>query len=1487
MRPGRDPPPEFTPEAPAAPEAPEAPAAPEASPPPEEFNHSTVLAESQRTRVTRVWLATGPVIRKQTLGRGAKRRLQHELEILERLTGVDGVAQLVTATAAFPDSLLLADIGGSALSLWGTPLGPDRLVLIAETLARAVAGMHERGVVHRDISPANIVATPDGGRLHLIDFALATTLPMVRGEFTHHAAIVGTVPYLAPEQTGRTSRPVDQRADLYAVGATLYELATGTAPFGADDPLRIIHDHLARVPVPVSELNPAVPRGLAAVIAHLLEKEPDDRYQSAEGLAHDLALVRAGTPPARPGVRDRRARPFASSRLVGRDRELGELRAAFRAVADGGARSVLVSGEPGVGKTFLVEELRSITAGGDGWFVAGKFDQYRRDQTHNGLLQAHRALGRLLLAEPEERLAGLRELLRRRLGPSTGLAAAAVPELALLLGVPPAAGDLMTARARAAHAGVEFLRVVAAAKRPVVCFVDDIQWAARTPLAILDQIFGGDAELTGLLLIGAYRDSEVDPAAPLAEPLDRWLRRPDGPLHLPVENLPPPAQTALVADLLRIPQPPAHELARALAPAARGNPHDTVELLNTLRNEDLLCPDDGGWRWDAAALGRRLEQIGRGDLLAARVAALPTAAADLLACIACLASRVELGLLVAAADLPVDEVHRRLAPAITAGVLVPETESGGGRSVRFRHDRLREALLGGLSESVRDATRLRLARNLAAHPSHIAAAAEQYLPVLGAVHEAAERRTVCALLRQASREAKVVANHGQVLRFATAAATLVDPRDTETLLAVHLDRHAALYNLGRLEEADAAYEEVVRRCDDPVRCTPPTVLQLGSLTIRGRTAEATRLGLELVRRLGIHVPEPAELAAATDRRLDDLHRWLERTDEADDLGRPDLTDEVCLSAASLVDRILPAAYLSDQALLAWLTVSTLDVWARKGPAQALIAPASHIETVTVSHRGDYRTGQRVLRRLLAVGRARDYEPEIWQAEHLYAITCGHWFDPLEENLTAARRAAEELLNAGDLQSACWAHRCVLVNLLDCAPSLDLLAAEADTATELAARTGNQHVEESARTFRRLVSALCGEAAGDGAGADEAAELSLLADNPVAAVDFHITRALAAAVFDCQDELDRHLTAVRPLLPLVTENYVTLPARLLRVVALARRIRSGLPDQAAGAPEVDRLAALAELDETIDWLAARTADAPANFLHVLCLAQAERAWVANDFQRASYMFDAAHREAVARTRPWHLALILEEEARFYLAHGIQMAGQLLLIGTRRVYADWGATAKVGLVDWGNPGLRTLPAAEELMVRRPAQRSAGRSVVTTGVIDLRGIVAASRALSSETSVEGLRAKVVGVLSEMTGATDVHLLLRDEERAAWTVSTGAGHSISLREAGHRGILPPSIVWYAERTREPVVVADAATDDRFRRDPSLCRHDRCSLLAVPILIHGRLRAMLLLENRMIHHAFSTDRLEGIMLVASQLAVSLDNALMYTSLERKVTERT
>ena len=1041
-----------------------------------------------------------------------------------------------------------------------------------------------------------------------------------------------------------------------------------------------------------------------------------------------------------------------------------------------------------------------------------------------------------------------------------------LPEFAALLGVPPDAGDPLTAQARLQRAAVAALRAVASRKRPVVLFLDDLQWAGGTPLGFVDLVLS-EEPVDGLLLAGAYREGDVDAAHPLAAPLSRW-RDQAGVKHVRLDNLPASGLAAMVAGMLHVDLVTVAGLAGALEPHTRGNPYETVELLNALRRDGLLTATAAGWRWDAAAVRAHLGRSGVASLLAARAAALPEKSRRVAQAMACLGGRAELSLLQAATGESAGVVDQALAPALEGGLLV--AEPGAHPAVRFRHDWIREAVLGGLDPGRRRAVQLTMARRLAAVPELFAAAAEQYLPVVGAVTDAAERRQVAGLLRRAAGQATLIGDYALVHALLTAALPAVDPGETATLAQVHAGRHAALYCLGRLEEADEAYRTIERLCPAVLDRADATAVQVRSVTHRTRFAEALRLGLESLRELGITVPAADRLAAELDHQFGYWYQWLDHTEAAGDLARPDLTDPTLLAASGLINAIQSAAFFAgDQATVAWLGLEALRICLEHGPAPALVGPVTYTAFGAVALRGDYAAGYRAARRIVALGEARGYEPGTSQARGRFAIlSC--WAEPIENSVRQGQRAREGLIAGGDLANAGYAYYTSVPVGLDCAPSLDRYLTEAEAALAFMRHTGSEQAAQVLDSYLWLAGVLLGNttaAAGDAVSADK------YAGNPNAQFHAHVSHAHAAAIFGDPASLERHTAAAMPLVPMQPGLYPTAVARLLRALALAGQAR----DADAGT----RGALLAELDELTRWLAARAADAPGNFLHLLRLVEAERAWAAGDFRAAALAFDAARHEAAQRQRPWHRALIAERAARFYLARGLEHAGYDLLSQARQEYLAWGATAKVAQLDWAYP-VRQPPSDRAATAgEQPGDLTQRRAAVTAGTVDLLGILSASQALSSETSIDRLHARVVEVLSAMTGGTGVRLLPWSADGQDWLLPAPGGGTMSASGTGGEGAAPMSVLRYVQRTREPLVSGDATSDDRFARDPYFTDITCCSLLAVPIFSRGALRAVLLLENRLIRAAFTAGRLDAVNLIAAQLAVSLDNAQLYTEYRR------
>jgi signal transduction histidine kinase len=1364
-----------------------------------------VLYRSERTQVLRRGPSDrhGALIRKRATGPGAVRRIRHEQEVLSRLAGIPGVPRLADAQSR--QTLILEDDGG---------VPPDRgrlavplLLKIAADLSGTLAAVHRAGVVHRDITPANVVLA---GRPLLIDFDLAL---LGRPEADDPGGPVGTLGYLAPEQTGRIGPVADSRADLYGLGATLYALAVGEPPFTGDDPLELVRDTLVRPPVPVDELRPGLPPRFSEIIMRLLEKDPERRYQSADGLAHDLARCRTGPDDGWVlGERDFPAFLAPPAELIGREREIGTMTAALdRAMLDGGP-AVLVSGPPGIGKSALARCLRPVITARGGWFADGRFDQFRTGTDTGGITRGLRVLTRLLLAAPDQEMADARQRIVAALGANVAVACAAIPEMTDLLGpdARPGQGDPVTARARVSATAVSLLRALAGGHR-IVFVLDDLQWASGGSMHVLDAILTS-GPIPGLLVVVTYRDGH----SPVQASIDRWRRDGVAGPVIRVGGLGPGETTALVATVLRMPPKAASGLGALIRQGSDGNPYATVELLNALRADGLLRPAAGGWRWDTGDVRAFVSCHQLAQLPTRRLAQQAPGCRRRYAALACLGGEVTVGLLSAATGTPPDDLDRHVDQAVADGFVLR-----AGDTVRFRYDLVLQAARECLPDIERLRLQLAMARSLAGDfPQE---AAEQYLAAASLVDSPEERREAAALLHAAARRTIRLTNYPVAVDLLDVADRLLaGAGDDRARNAVAVDRHITYYCLGRLDDADLIYRNLADRRPDLVTLTEATAIQINVMSQRNDIRAAYALGLNVLSRHGIEPPDDPEPVLR--REVAALRDGLGELEQA-----AETTDPGVLAVGRLINRLLVPAYQLGPVQHSWMLLQAYRLWRQEGVCAPVVGAAGSVICATISLFDDYRTGYRLARHVVAVGREHGWPAETAIARYMYLCLAAHWFEPLEDLVEPGQQARDDLLAAGDVQVAGLFSARLAAVVLETADSLETVAEEIASGLAMAERTGNRIAVFSLTGYRDLVRAVRDQ---------EPLDAEPVLSYPPALAAYHVNRGLGALFRQDDAALAEHSAAAMEYSEAIRGFYPSALARLLRCLSLAARLRDG--DSSAAA----------ELAVVRDWLARRSADAPRNFRPLLHLADAERAWARGDPDSAARHFDAGLHEVAGR--PWHRAVLAERAARFHLERGLTHTAHRLLAEARDTYRAWGAAAPVARLETWHPFLR----ATETSFSGSGSSGADR-------IDLMAVLRASRALNSATSLAGLEEQVGDVLSAMTGATHVRL------------------------AGPSGDRFDSALRYVRRTHRPLLVADARTDDRFARDPYLADLEACALLAVPVPSRDADGAVLVLENHRQGGVFSTGRLEAVRLIAGQLAVALDNALLYDSLEDTVRVRT
>ena len=544
-------------------------------------------------------------------------RLRRDYEIARTLPPELVVAPIALERIEAGTALVLEDCGARPLQ---QVVAVRRLNLlevldIGAKLAAVVGQLHAKRIVHKNLSPHSVWYDPSTGDVRVTDFGVAANLIEDGLQIPLAGHIEGLLTHIAPEQTGRLVRAVDHRADHYSLGVLLYQLLTGRLPFASSDPLQLVHAHLARVPPAPHAVDPAIPVPVSSIVMKLLAKAPDERYQSAQGLRADLVVcstqlrASAHVEDFVLGSHDSFETFQISQKLYGRDMARGELLEAFVRTAGGATELVLVTGAPGAGKSVLVSELQRTVLEANGHYVSGKFDQYRNDAPYAAIVHALRDLVAQILSRPDEELEAWKAKLLDALGSRGQVLIDVIPTLELITGPCPPVPSLPVEedRNRFNYVFRDFMRALSDAQHPLVLFLDDLQWVDAGSLGLL-RLVVTDPSTKHLLVVGAYRDSEVQPQSRLALALEAMedegvvLRR--TPLRpLVVEDV-----QSLVKDTLRCSDAYSRALAELVFRKTEGNPFFVNQFLQFLYDEGMVVFDPAPVAVD---LGPRADRVGR------------------------------------------------------------------------------------------------------------------------------------------------------------------------------------------------------------------------------------------------------------------------------------------------------------------------------------------------------------------------------------------------------------------------------------------------------------------------------------------------------------------------------------------------------------------------------------------------------------------------------------------------------------------------------------------------------------------------------------------------------------------------------------------------------------------------------------------------------------------------------------------------------------
>ncbi len=1431
-------------------------------------------------------------------------RLSNEVQILQRL---DGAVRCRRLQAQEPYgtgvALFFEPVEGVTLAehLSQLQLPLNEFLRLALQMTEAVAAVHDAETIHRDICPENFIVSSTTGNITLIDFDRASLSPRESVEVRSPGSLQGTPAYMSPEQTGRMNRSVDYRTDLYSLGASFYEMLTGAPPFAADQRLSLIHQLIAQAPTPLRAARPALPAVVEAIVLRLLAKAPELRYQSAAGLLADLRACHSGLGPdgsiaafeiARTDVPNRFHIP---ERLYGRETEIETILAAFgRTTADEAPTLLLVAGEPGVGKSSLVSEVHKPIVASAGYFIAGKFDQLKRNVPLASLIEALRDLVRQVLTEPDNRLRQHRARIEQALGSIAQVMVEAIPELERLIGPQERVPELppLESQNRFRQAFRAFVQAFAQPEHPLCLLLDDVQWADSATLEWIEATML-DRGLGPLLLISAYRDNEVGQSHPFALAVDR-LRGATVPIETVfLAPLSVATTRLIVADTLVRDDALVSELTEVIQQKTQGNPFFINQLLRALHLDGAIRYSSAAGVWTCDLEAIRASEITENvvEFLNGRMRELPKAAQEILQIAACVGNSFDLDMLATVSERSPEALAESLQVSLEQGLIDAIGQGSAGRlRYRFQHDRVQQAAYRLMEVEEARQVRLRIGRRLLADcdaPESDDRLFEilQHLNFARALSDDRDEQLTLARLNLA---AAVRARHSTAYLPAkefVSTGMEVLPQDAPQRLVfeLSLERAECEHLAGDDQAAETFFEAAAPLARDDFERAEVHERHIQFYTNKARFDRAFATGLTATRMLGIRLPAKFSPPVLIWDHLRIL-RLIGKREPMELLDLPELSDERLRLAIRFMALVAKSAYQLRPELCVLICARIVYLSLRYGYTQdTAIGFLAYGVIFRGGVLGNHKVGDAFGQLVLSLVDRFKHERIRAETTFVYGYFANSWIRGLANSEEVFNRAYEAGVDAGDFFHASCACSGIVQNMLMRGAELEAVRAMSLRFEEFLRRVQTTDNIGTMQAIRQTVANLRGETAGPGsfsdAAFDEAAFQGTLGSygSPHFAHFYHVDKLLTLLLWGRYDEALKASRASAKLLKDSPGMQHAAEHHFLTGLLHAR-----LCDKASGPARLGHRRAVRRAARLFrKW----AADAPGTFRHKQYLLEAELRRTAGGLEAAARLYDQAIDAAEQAGYQQVQALAHQFAGELHLSRGAERTASFHLREATLGYHRWGARA----------------LASEL--KRRHEKLMGGLVLDAGAADLRQrgeragetldletVLKAAQAISGEVQLKELFRQLMTIVRQNAGAERAALLLtRDGQLLVQAEITAQGEvkllqSVSLDDYQD---LARSIVNFVVRSGEPLILADASTEVRFHSDPHVARNGVRSVMCVPLHYLGEPSGVLYLENNLAVGAFTEERIEILKLLSGQIGVSIANAELYEQLEEKVRLRT
>lgn len=1448
-------------------------------------------------------------------------RFNNEFQILNSISS-DFIIKPIELISHFNSiAVIFPDVGGESLTKILGYAKPSPLKLffnLSKQIVSALSDVHKANVVHNDIKAQNIIFNKDTNQIRLIDFGSATLLLNRNFFLPVNSTLYGTLGHISPEQTGRMNRTVDYRTDFYSLGVTLYQMLTGELPFIYTDPLEMIHSHLAKTPVSPHNRSGA-PRIVSDIIMKLLEKNPEERYQTAAALLRDLercehellnigqiSLEKLSFPLAE---NDISAKFQISKKLYGRETEIHIFEEKLKSVAQGNLELLLISGRSGIGKSALINEIQKPINASRGTFTSGKFDLHKKSIPYRAFAISLQKLVRKILSETEGSVEVWKQQIQDALGQNAQVVIDIIPELETLLGKQEPLPELNIQETENRFHGtvLSLLRTICTKDHPFVMFLDDLQWADLSSVRLLRSILF-DSGLSYLFLVLSYRDNEINSTDLFAKLLEDISEKSIFATHINLNPLPTSEIAHLVSDSLKLPIKEVKPIAEIIYSKTKGNPFHVGEVLKNFYDKEYIWFNGTNWEFDIQKIGSISISENVIDILIERIKTQSSHLVEDLKLMACIGNWFRQDIYATIADKQFFKATMDLVALANEELLIL-----GMEDVNFIHDKVREAIYSLIDDEERSKLHYKIGNAYLSIlykyklDDHLFTIVNQLNLGLSQVKTEKEKKEICELNEMAGFKAlSSSAFESAFVFFAKTIYLLPDNYhrlNYQKAIQIYMGYARSAYLSKNFDVANQTFDFILSIANNDLDKIQVFEMQSSMLVTQNKIKEVIETLKKALSILGVKLPKKASQISVIPEILKFKIKFSKR--KVQDLAKlPISENEKFLSIMRLLNALVAPSFLAEPNLFPVIVLKMVNYTLKYGICEISAFGFVAFGMIQGSALGNFPLGYEFGKFGTNLFSQNNWKSFKCRTLFLFACMVNPWKEHAKQGNSFFWESFHSGIESGDLQYAAYSLNNLHFQMLLSRESLPEVFASMMKYDASLLSLKQNHAYQVHRLNIQFIQAIRGETESmvilDGTYFDESHIVAewIESQNANALFDYYLCKLRLNYFYGNILEAYELSLKMEPIEGamfgmMFIPEYIFFSS-LVCYELLKREINAKLKNQALG-----------KLKTNLKRLEVWAREAPSNYSHKLKIVLALHLILNSKFQDAISELKKAIVEAKNYGYQLEEALANEMIASIWDKLGEEQYRNIHLVEAHYRYGKYGMVPKLRLLESSYISLKKYAGRNfrsESTYGFAAMNSTSDNLSSSGsVLDLSSVMKASQTIAGEIQLKSLLEKMMKILLENAGAEKGFFILKSGSK--WNLiaerdvkidktSIYADNPIELHfyDSGSsqlKDFLSLQVVGYVARSKDVVLLGDASDDNRFVGDIYIKDKKPKSILCYPILNHGEEVGIVYLENNLTTYAFTPNRVEILKLLSSQIAISIENSFLYGSMESKVSERT